>query len=236
MNNMTRSVNYLVNKFRTGRVEKVPATWRGVEVSDAALGEGLVLPPPFLGEGVGDITQAAKEVLQLPPKTAIFPRIALKDVQVEIVKAVEVKARWELMGREERERTGQTREEAMEEDRVETQVHDKQAGILNLSKMRVTSLPTNKEILLPDERPEREEAGLRAFGAEMIEVARKYIQENVDKAGNPKEKNLTATQEKGLKDIQTLVSRKHIVTKTDKSDRLCLLAPTGALVLMMVYY
>ena len=102
-------------------------------------------------------------------------------------------------------------------------MHDKQAGILNLSKMRVTSLPTNKKIILPDERPEREEAGLRAFGAEMMEVARKYIQENVDKAGNPKEKNLTATQEKGLKDIQTLVNQKHIVTKTDKSDCLCLL-------------
>ena len=223
MNHMTRSVNYLVNKFRAGRVEKVPATWRGVKVSDAALGEGLVLPPPFLGEGVGDITQAAKEVLQLPPKTALFPKITLKDVQVEVVKAVEVKARWELVDREERERSGQTREEAMEEDRMETQVHNKQTGILSLNKMRVTSLPTNKEIILPDERPEREEAGLRAFGAEMMEVARRYIQENVDRTGNPKEKNLTATQEKGLKDIQTLVKQKHIVTKTDKSDRLCLL-------------
>ena len=106
---------------------------------------------------------------------------------------------------------------------METQVHNKQTGILSLNKMRVTSLPTNKEIILPDERPEREEAGLRAFGAEMMEVARRYIQENVDRTGNPKEKNLTATQEKGLRDIQTLVKQKHIVTKTDKSDRLCLL-------------
>ena len=164
MNKMTRSVNYLVNKFRAGRVEKVPATWRGVEVSDAALGDGLVLPPPFLGEGVGDITQAAKEVLQLPPKTAIYPRISLKDVQVEIVKAVEVKARWELMEMEERQTSGQSREEAMEEERMATQVHNKQEGTLNLSKMRVTSLPTNKEVILPDERPEREEASLRGFG------------------------------------------------------------------------
>ena len=75
------------------------------------------------------MSQAAKEVLQLPPKTSIFPRITLKDIEVEVVKAVEVKARWELMGREERERSGQTRQEALEEERMETQVHNKQAGI-----------------------------------------------------------------------------------------------------------
>ena len=173
MESMTRSVNFLVDKFRRGRLEEVPNTWRGVKVSDAALGDGLQLPPPFLSQGVGDITPAAKEVLQLPPKTAIFPKITIKDVQVEVVKAVEVKARWELMDREERERSGQTREGAMEEERMETQVHNKQTGILSLNKMRVTSLPTNKEIILPDERPEREEAGLRAFGAEMMEVARR---------------------------------------------------------------
>ena len=49
----------------------------------------------------------------------------------------------------------------------------------------------------------------------MIQVARTYIQENVDRAGNPKEKNLTAMQEQGLKEIQTLVEQKHVVTKTD---------------------
>ena len=111
----------------------------------------------------------------------------------------------------------------MDEERVQTQVHNKQGGILSLHKMRVTNLPTNKEIFLPDERPEREEAGLRAFGTEMTEVARKYIKENVDKSGNPRERNLTATQEAGLKDIQSLISQNHVVTKTDKSDRLCLL-------------
>ena len=223
MEAMTRSVNFLVEKFRRSRLEEVPNTWRGIKVSDAALGEGLQLPPAFLSEGVGNITEAAKEVLQLPPKTAVFPKVTLKDVQIEVVKAVEVKARWELMSREERERSGQTREEALEEERAETQVHNTQEGILSLHKMRVTNLPTNKEIFLPDKRPEREEAGLRAFGTEMIEVARKYIKENVDKSGNPRERNLTATQEAGLKDIQSLISQNHVVTKTDKSDRLCLL-------------
>ena len=65
-------------------------------------------------------------------------------------------------------------------------------------------MPTNKEIILPEERPEREEAGLRAFGTEVVEVARKYIKENVDKSGHPRERNLSVTQDAGLKEIQSL--------------------------------
>ena len=112
----------------------------------------------------------------------------------------------------------------MEEERTETQVHDKRANTLRLHKVRVTSLPTNKEVILPDERPEREEASLKAFGTEVLEATKKYIRENVDKSGNPKERNMTPMQEAGLKDIQKLISQKnYIVTKTDKSDRLCLM-------------
>ena len=180
----------------------------------------MELPPPFLGEGVGQVTPAAKHVLQLPPKTAVFPKIRVEDIQVEINKAVEVKARWELREREERE--GRSREEVEEEERLERQVHDKQGGILRLHNMFVTALPTSKDTILPEERPEREEAGLRAFGAEMLEVARKYTKEHVDRTGNVKEKNLTEVQEAGLKDLETLIKQKHVVTKTDKSDRLCL--------------
>ena len=128
------------------------------------------------------------------------------------------------MEREEMMRGGQSREEAMEEERMEMQVYDKQANTLRLHKVRVTSLPTNKEMILPDERPEREEASLRAFGTEVVEETKKYMRENVDKAGNPKERNMTRMQEAGLREIQTLISQKnYIVTKTDKSDRLCLM-------------
>ena len=41
--------------------------------------------------------------------------------------------------------------------------------------------------------------------------------------GGKHARNLTEKQESGLKDIKTLMKNNHIVTKTDKSDRLCLL-------------
>ena len=164
-----------------------------------ALGNDIPLSAPFPGEGVGEVSDAAKEVLQLPPKT-------LKDIEREVLKAVNVKARWEDIGRQEREEQQQTREEADEEERVETEVFSRQEGILRLHKMRVTSLPTNKDICLPDERPDEVEAGLQAFGSEVMEVARKYIKENVDKDGNVRVSNLNDTQKAGLRDIDCFKS------------------------------
>ena len=142
---------------------------------------------------------------------------------MEVIKAVEFKARWTDMEEKDREERGQTTEEALEEERKNTQVYNKQEGILKLANMRVTDLPTNKEVILPDERPNKVEVGLQSFGAEIMEVARKYIKENVDSSGNVKVSNLSQKQEAGLKDIETMVKNKHIVTKTDKSGRQCLL-------------
>ena len=222
MDQMRRSVYFLINKHRASRREEVPASWRGIMISDQALGDNIQLPAPFLSERIGEVSDAAKDVLQLPPKTAVYSKISMKDIEREVLKAVNVKARWEDMGREEREGNQQTREEADEEERVETEVFNRQEGILRLHKMRVTSLPTNKEICLPDERPDEVEAGLQAFGSEVLEVARKYVKENVDKDGNVRKSNLSETQKAGLKDIEAMIKEKHIVTKTDKSDRLCL--------------
>ena len=49
MEQMRKSVNFLVTKHRRSRREEVPDTWREVKVSDHALGEGIHLPSPLLG-------------------------------------------------------------------------------------------------------------------------------------------------------------------------------------------
>ena len=220
---MEKSVNYLVKKYKRMRMEEVPAMWKGIKITDQALGEKIQLPPPFLGEQVGQVSDAAKEVLQLPPKTAVFSKILIEDIQMEVNKAVDVKARWTDVEMKEREESGQSREEAEEEERQETEVYNRVEGTLNLANMRVTDLTTNKEVFLPDERPDDVEVGLQAFSAEMMEISRKYIREKVDAKGNVKECNLNDLQQAGLKDIQKLVKDGHIVTKTDKSGRQCLL-------------
>ena len=160
----------------------------------------------------------------MPPKTALYSKIRIEDIQMEIGKAVDAKARWTDMEMQEREGNAQTREEAEEEERLETEVYDRQRGTLDMAKMRVTSLPTNKEVFLPEERSNEVESKLQAFSAEITEVAKNYIRENVDKQGNVKESNLTKTQAAGLKEIESLIKNKDvIVTKTDKSGRQCVL-------------
>ena len=69
--NILNSVNHLIQKHRKQRKEEVPATWREIKISDLALGAPLPLPAPVIGEGVRRVTEAAREVLQLPPKTAV---------------------------------------------------------------------------------------------------------------------------------------------------------------------
>ena len=75
MGRMVKSVNFLVTKYRRRRREEVPDTWRDVKVSDRALGEDLHLPPPFLGEGVQQVSKEAKQMLGKTPGniTAIRP-------------------------------------------------------------------------------------------------------------------------------------------------------------------
>ena len=220
---MQKTVDYLVKKHKLLRKEEVPAEWRGIKIADRALEGEIQLPPPLLGEMVGQISDAAKEVLKLPPKTAVFAKIKLEEIQMEVSKAIDAKARWEDMDRVRREESQQTREEAEEEERMETEIYNKQDGTLKLYNMRVTDLPTNKEVFLPDERSNDVEVGLQGLSVELLEVARNYIKNNVDKNGNVKEGNLTKTQEAGLKDLENLVKENHIVTKTDKSGRQCLL-------------
>ena len=148
---MQKSVDYLVKKHKLLRKEEVPAMWRGIKIADRALEGEIQLPPPLLGEMVGQISDAAKEVLQMPPKTAVFSKILMEDIEMELSKAVDAKARWTDMEMKEREESGLTRQEWEEQERQETQVHNKLAGTLDLAKMRVTDLPTNKEVFLPDE-------------------------------------------------------------------------------------
>ena len=192
---MEKSVNYLVKKHKRLRMEEVPATWKGIKITDQALGDEIQLPPPFLGEQVGRISDAAKEVLQLPPKTAVYSKILIEDIQMEVNKAVDVKARWTDVEMKDREERGQSREEAEEEQRQETVVYNRVEGTLDLANMRVTDLPTNKEVFLPDERPDDVEVRLQGFSVEMMEIGRKYIKEKVDAKGNVKECNLNVKQQ-----------------------------------------
>ena len=70
----------------------------------------------------------------------MFSKILIDDIEMEVSKAVDVKARWTDKEMKEREESGLSRQEWEEEERQETQVYNKMEGTLNLNKMRVTDL------------------------------------------------------------------------------------------------
>ena len=53
------------------------------------------------------IAQASHQILKLPPKTAVFAKIRMEEIQMEVSKAVDAKARWEDMDRVRREESQQ---------------------------------------------------------------------------------------------------------------------------------
>lgn len=89
---MQDTINFLTQKYGREAERKVPDTWREINISDRALGQPEPLPPPLVGEGV-TLSENAKEVMELPPKTAMFVQIKMENIEKELDKA-RVKARW----------------------------------------------------------------------------------------------------------------------------------------------
>ena len=100
------------------------------------------------------------------------------------------KAMWELRSREEREEF-QTEEKFLTERVKEMTLVDQGKKILDLTKIKVTDLPTNGEIIIPEDRPPREEIQLQSFKSEVLQVCRKFRSDNCDRKGNIKERNLS---------------------------------------------
>ena len=211
-----KSVNFIFEKHSRVREGEVADTWRLVKVSDKALGPSPAPPACIVGEQVGEVTNNITKVMQLSPKTAVFNKINLEQVELELEKA-KVKARWHDRSDEERNAAQETLEEQQEKERAEKQVVI--GNKINLNKIRVTTLPGNKEVILPDDRSEETEAGIAGFKEEMMEVVKRYRKEKCDEKGNIKEASINKEVESGIKELKDQIkTKKQIYGKTDKSD------------------
>ena len=120
-----------------------------IKISDAELApleeqEEPVVVPVYGGV---QVSQEARQVLSLPPKFALHPNIDLKLVETEIERGI-WKARWE--DRSERQREGrEPTEEELEEELASKRVYDSTNKELDLSKIMVTKLPTNRRVIAP---------------------------------------------------------------------------------------
>ena len=96
--------------------------------------------------------------------------------------------------------------------------------------MKVTSLPTNREVYLPDPTETEEETKLLAFKTDVLQATRSYVnemKENKDVNGYPVSQhysNLTEAQKKGVKSLKEKCKDMDLVImETDKSKKLSLM-------------
>ena len=94
---------------------------------------------------------------------------------------------------------------------------------MNFPSMRVTSLPFNKVVYLPDTLKSREEVKLAAYKTEVMELVKRYIADNCAKDGK-QNSNLTEVERVGIQSIkERCKSEDLVVMETDKSKRLSLM-------------
>ena len=87
-------VDFLVKKYRP----KIPDEIKGIAISDKALAPHLkpLEEPLVWGEAASKpvLSEAAVQVMRLPPKTTVFPSVDVVKVEMEVEKML-VKLRWE---------------------------------------------------------------------------------------------------------------------------------------------
>ena len=160
-------------------------------------------------------------ILSLPHKFTTFEKIQLDKIKVstEILKD---KVRWELRAREEREGRPWNEEwEFQQQDEKEVFRPDEKK--MEFARRRVTDMPTNRDIRIPDPAEPNIETVLDNISCKVITVANNYIKNKCDNKGNILHRNLKPDEQRGLRSLMKKVREKElIVQKTDKGGDLAL--------------
>ena len=146
---MKRKILRLEEQYHPWRKPAQPR-FDNIKISDEELGpmenQELRVQVPSYG-GVG-VPREVEQVLKLPPKFALFPKVDMKMVETEVERGI-WKARWEDRSQEQRGRREDMTDQEVGEMMAETRVWDNDAKEPNYSKMRVTQPPTNRRVVAP---------------------------------------------------------------------------------------
>ena len=128
-----------------------------------------------------------------------------------------------MKSEEERILVGETEEEAEINEIKSHALVDDETKVINFNNLRVTDLPTNRQVGVPPLAPNQVEIQMAGIEAELVQATSDYIKSKCDQKGIPKETNLSSELQKGLKEtVEMTKNGSVIVTETDKSSRLCL--------------
>ena len=140
--------------------------------------------------------------------------------------------RWDMwdQGDDDKNKTKAEREDRRDKDKKERQkggeVFDKDAAILDMSKLRVTDIPTNTRVFEPRAASGPEEVKIQVQKDEVMRTCKGYTKKECNENGGVKKNNLTAQQIVGKLKLQKRVRNEEIVIfPTDKSGKLAITTP-----------
>jgi len=205
--------------------------YKGVKVSDQALGEETEEEPKAFILGGIETSENEKAALNLPPKMAEYVELDMMNLETEIEKGC-TKWRYELMDDAEADDNTDDATQNPEEDEDEGnadqfdknhKVYDVEKKKLDYTVMKATDLPTVDRLYLPGPiHNQRMEAMIQITKAEMMEDVRAYVAENCGEKGKQKKTCLRAGEQRGIRSLQKKIKNGEIaVFTTDKSDKLC---------------
>ena len=213
-----KKVTFLANQHKQSQ-KKPSEDLFGIIIKDQQLPINFESKPRTYDDLI--ITEAEGEVMQLGPKFAVFEQVKQNTADVELEKAF-VKLRWNARNEppspeddKEEEDTENTRSEyKFVESNEREWPYNVQNQTLNLTVLRPTDLPFNKEVYLPEILDNETESKLQYVKNELRNVTKSYIETH---SKNEEGSNLTNTQKMGL---DSLTKKKNVVVfQTDKSGR-----------------
>ena len=220
---MKKKIQKLEERYHPWK-KPVQPRFNDIKISDTELAqmeeqEQEVKVPVYGGVRV---PREVEQVLKLPPKFALYPRVDMKMVEMEVERGI-WKARWEDRSEEQRGRRGEPTEQEMEEMMAETRVWDSNAKELNYSKIRVTQLPTNRRVVAPKPLTgsgRNKEVQLQFLKARLLDETKKHLKKEYDEHGRPKESNITPEEAKGLRTARDITEDGTVIIRpTDKTSK-----------------
>ena len=218
---MKKKIKRLQEKYQPWKAP-VPNQYHGIKISDRELAEDEAKEEPQEVKVYGGavVPEDTKPALILDPKFALYPKIEMKEVEMEIEKAI-WKSRWEQRAKEDRDGQDVTDVE-MENEAEETRMYDCKEKKLDYTKIRVTQLPGNARVIAPaplSGANRDTELHLQHLKTRLLRVTAVHLQQEYDAQGRPKESNLTPSERKGLKAVKDMEEAGvNLVRPADKAN------------------
>ena len=168
-----------------------------------------------------ELDEDEKAAMRLHPNYMLYDKIDEVKVEVEIEKAL-AKARYSMMNKKETDNTNDTTDENnSDEQENEYEVFSMEEKAAKYANFRVTDLPSVQRLYPPKPATISKEVAMQSLKEKILNKVREFKEKKCNNKGWIKKKNVSKSEEEGLKKVKERIKSKEIVVfSSDKSSKL----------------